>query len=653
MADGLPGHEMDFYGIVGDSPWLGGTTEYSVLNEGFPYWFNGLVALAYGLDDATLKTQVQNSLDYVLSHQQADGWLGPETNVSTRDIWGRFPFFLGLTQLVEADSSQAASAIPAMYKFVNLMHDNIQSNQSYAQIWSQSRYADMILSLQWLYEHYPESNEALLLSTMNLLRNGGVDWASYFTEANYIFADLDTVDEARTEAAFSYVHAVNAGQGLKALAVDYRFTSDSSLLTPAQNGVDWTFEYHGAASGTILGDERESGLAPYRGSELCTAVETMFSLSYLYHTLGTASLADRAELTAYNALPVMYTADQWAHQYIAQPNQPWSRQVQSGGLFWNVNDYGQTYGLAPNYPCCTVNSPQGYPKFLSASYVTIGNDGLGHALLAPASVSTTLGNGAVVTASCDTEYPFADTLSYSVQTTQPMTFSIRLPAWSASGYQLTSTPSGVVTTAPAPDSTTGLLSVPLPAGQTNLTLTLAPALRTTPRANDTIAIYHGTLLYALDVGEVQEALPPTTTTELRPVDALGRAYHPEHYAGTGAKPNFDPTPPPESHDYVINNTLPWAYAVDPATLVWHASNDTNPTSASATDLDQPWAYHAPKSFITGMACQIEWPLDNGVPGPVPLSGERNCTGDWEQVVFRPYGSLRVRMAELPVLTMPG
>ena len=465
MADGLPGHEMDFYGIVGDSPWLGGSTEYSPLNEGFPYWFNGLVALAYGLDDATLQSQVQTSIDYVLAHQQADGWLGPETDVSTRDIWGRFPFFLGLIQLVEADASQATTVIPAMYKFVNLMHDAIQANQSYAQIWSQSRYADMILSLQWLYENYPESNEGLLLSTMTLLRDGGVDWASYFTAPNYIAADLDTVAEAITDAAFGYVHAVNAGQGLKALAVDYRFTANTSLLTPAHDGVDWTFQYHGAASGTILGDERESGLAPYRGSELCTAVETMFSLTYLYHALGNASFADRAELTAYNALPVMYTADQWAHQYIAQPNQPWSRQVDSGGLFWNVNDYGQTFGLAPNYPCCTVNSPQGFPKFLSASYVTLGNDGLAHALLGPASVATTLANGAVVSVSCDTEYPFSNVLVYTVQSTAPFTFAMRIPAWSASAFNLSSSsplPSSSTTPAPTTPSpsTTAPFSTP-------------------------------------------------------------------------------------------------------------------------------------------------------------------------------------------------
>lgn len=36
MADGLAGHEHDFYKYVRDSTWLGGEEEYSDLREGTP-----------------------------------------------------------------------------------------------------------------------------------------------------------------------------------------------------------------------------------------------------------------------------------------------------------------------------------------------------------------------------------------------------------------------------------------------------------------------------------------------------------------------------------------------------------------------------------------------------------------------------------------
>ncbi|KAB8232978.1 uncharacterized protein BDW43DRAFT_311713 [Aspergillus alliaceus] len=82
-AHGLAGHMFDFYRYVKDSSWLGGTEEYSQMNEAEPNWYNGLVPLAYTLGDERLKTQVNQFLDYVLIHQAEDGWLGPETSKET------------------------------------------------------------------------------------------------------------------------------------------------------------------------------------------------------------------------------------------------------------------------------------------------------------------------------------------------------------------------------------------------------------------------------------------------------------------------------------------------------------------------------------------------------------------------------------------
>lgn len=95
-AAGLAGNMFDFYRFVHDSRWIGGSTEYSALSEASPYWFNGLVPLAFGLDDPRIHKQVQYYLDYVLDHQQKDGWLGFETTRQTRGIWARCLLLLGL-----------------------------------------------------------------------------------------------------------------------------------------------------------------------------------------------------------------------------------------------------------------------------------------------------------------------------------------------------------------------------------------------------------------------------------------------------------------------------------------------------------------------------------------------------------------------------
>ena len=95
-ALGLAGNMFDFFRYVNDSKWIGGSSEYSILDEASPYWFNGLVPLAFGLGDARLKSQVKYYLDYVLDHQQSDGWLGFETTPQSRGIWARCLLLLGM-----------------------------------------------------------------------------------------------------------------------------------------------------------------------------------------------------------------------------------------------------------------------------------------------------------------------------------------------------------------------------------------------------------------------------------------------------------------------------------------------------------------------------------------------------------------------------
>ena len=215
------------------------------------------------------------------------------------------------------------------------------------QTWGRVRYQDMLISLQWLYEHHPMGNQEILLGIMYLLKSRGYDWLNYWTERNFIFADLDTVQPPITDKSplFPFTHGVNAAQGLKTGATIYRFTANESLLQNNRNGVNWTFTYHGDPAGSIVGDEREAGVNANRGSELCTAVETMYSMSYLYHTLGDNIFGDRCELATFNAWPVSITDDHWAHQYLALASEPYSDRLDNPNPFWNVGDYGMVYGL--------------------------------------------------------------------------------------------------------------------------------------------------------------------------------------------------------------------------------------------------------------------------------------------------------------------
>jgi Beta-L-arabinofuranosidase, GH127 len=405
-----------------------------------------------------------------------------------------------------------------------------------------------------------------------------------------------------------------------------RFNHNESLVAASSMAVNLTFEYHGAPSGTILGDEIQRDLAPYMGSELCTAVETGYSLAYLYHTLGANHYADRAELVIYNAMPVMMTGDMWAHQYMDQPNGPWTTNNTKdlshphGHFLFTTSNSGAatTFGMEPQYPCCTVNHPQGYPKFVTHSWGHVGNGGLAHVLLGPSKVQTD-----VATIECETAYPFDHTLRYTVESSKGLDLYVRVPLWydpDGSSINIGGSSSPL-----RPDLATGMHKINVPSGVVVVTYTIGAAIRTEARANNTVAVYLGNILYALDVG--------STNTSSYP--------HPyKDASGSG----LDHLPFPQLRDYYVTSSKAWNVAIDPSTLRYHGM-------AGDAALPTPlFEYGAPPTYMTVQGCEIAWGLFlEQTPDVVPA--DRTCLGEASTYKLIPYGSAKVHMSELPVVEL--
>lgn len=621
-------HLYDFFRYVSKSSWIGGDQEYSQLNEALPYWLNAIVPLAYTQQDERLKNDVHTVVTKILDLVQPDGWIGPETIESgKRLIWARTLVFLGLTNLVEADPETYEKPIlNALYRFNGLMHSMLKNNGtgmiyhdgdkagSDDYVWFRSRSPDMVVSLQWLLDHYPGNQTEILKENIDMIHQYSFRWEGWYTEQSYIKEDLNTVPESVASEQWPFLHGVTVAEALKYAAVFRRSTRNESLLTTARNGVDWTFKYHGSASGTILADERLAGLSPYYGSELCTHVEAIYSLAYNYFAIGDPSYADRAELAAFNALPAAMWPDWTSHQYMTEPNQPFARNL-SATPFWNVNTVGQTFGIEPNYPCCTVNHPQGFPKFTMYSYLRNGERGLVHALLSPGQAKTQI-NGKAVTVDCQTDYPFETTLSYTVNSETDFDFYLRVPEWST-GIKINGASSPV-------DPQTSLAKVQVPSGQTTIKYEIGASLRTVSRANDTVAVYQGPILYSLYISPIISSGPP-------------KFYSDPHQAYP------DGTYPPEMQDHMMTNGTEWNVAIDPSTLKYHAGEGSLP-SPTFDDGKLPM-------FITAKACLIDWPLfKDAVPADPPAKKDRYCIGRPFDATLRPYGSSKLHMSDLPTIS---
>ena len=76
MKTGMTGNLDEIYPeVLGKrNGWLGGDGDGW---ERGPYWIDGLLPLAYILDDEKLKSKVQPWIEWTLNNQQKDGYLGP------------------------------------------------------------------------------------------------------------------------------------------------------------------------------------------------------------------------------------------------------------------------------------------------------------------------------------------------------------------------------------------------------------------------------------------------------------------------------------------------------------------------------------------------------------------------------------------------
>ncbi|EGO20580.1 hypothetical protein SERLADRAFT_441925 [Serpula lacrymans var. lacrymans S7.9] len=573
QTNGLAGNERNFYDYVAQSDWTGGNYTYSNLEEAGSYWFNGLVPNGVIVNDTTIQSQTQYFLDYVFANQDSTGWIGPEVFDSTkpRYLWGRYPFLFGVIQMIEYNSTLSETLIPAIYK---------------------------------LYDFYPNGNENLLINTMEMLRNSGVSWQDVFDKQYFpTTATENLVNPFNNTLTW---HGVNVAEGLKATAVQYRFTHNQSDLERASSGWDLLFEYHGRPSGIFAADEYLAGLQAIRGTELCDVVETMYSGSYLFQMIGDTKFADRVERIAYNSLPATLTGNMWSRQYLQQQNQVAAMNM-NPDPFPTDGAYSNVFGLEPNYPCCTVNHPQGWPKFVTNSFVTTPDQSsLVHVYLGPLNTSTTLANNNAVTVNVDTLYPFSDTLTTTITATSAFTYYVRIPSWVSGG---TIAINGGAAQAVNPSN--GLQSVSIGAGTTTIVLNVPAEITLENRPESSIAVHRGPLHYAFDISRNQTILAQNAQQPLA-VDL--------QYLATEA----------------------WQYAIDPSTLTFNS----NPPSSG--ELPSPiFDAGLPPLTITVTACPVAWGLagDTFADSP-PVSP--SCTGAPTNITLWPFGATKLRIGEFPV-----
>jgi len=593
QADGMTGHLDEFWPDVGsNSGWLGGTGESW---ERGPYFLDGLLPLAYLLDDAVLKAKAKKFIDWTLEHQRPDGMIGPATN---NDWWPRMVMLKALAQYHEVTGD--ARVLPAMTRYCHYQLSEMP--QRPLQSWGKFRWQDEAYVVQWLYDrtHDPE-----LLKLCALLQAQGCDWKGVFADFKYTEPTVRGLRKNGLEEQAMQSHGVNNSQALKVAAVQYRLSSDPAERSAFVRQMGALDKFHGMPNGMFSCDEHLGGLEPQHGTELCSVVETMYSLEIILAAFGEAAVADRIEKIAYNALPGTFTDDMWAHQYNQQSNQ-----IQVGLLSkpWTTDGpESNLYGLEPHFGCCTANYHQGWPKLTASLWMKAPDDGLVAAIFAPCDLHTQV-RGTAVHISEETEYPFRDTIAFTVKPQRTIAFplSIRVPAW-ATGATLR------INGTTAEDKLTPGTFVRLQRTWSSgdiVELTLPMQPRVSRWFNRSVAVERGPLLFSLDPGESWVKLRDRGLTA----------------------------------DWQVYPKASWNYALD-----LNESNAASIAVAEAPIGPRPFAAADAGVRLKVPAKRLDtWRSEDGVAKAPPISPAVSANQP-ETLTFIPYGAAKLRVTAFPSL----
>lgn len=577
QAEGLSGNLHKIWPDVRDSAWIGGKCEGW---ERVPYWLDGFIPLAYLLEREDMIATVKKYIDAIISAQEKDGWICPckKGERAKYDTWAIQ--LICKTLKVCYDCSGDERIPEVIYKVMRNYYDLLSSGEIKLFGWGKYRWFESFISLNFLYEKYQEE---WIRDLAKIIKKQSFDYEA--TSYNWL---------KPSHKWQMNTHIVNMCMMLKSEAVSHELLGEN-YKDKAEKLRTVLDKYNGTAFEGFTGDEVLSGLDPTKGTELCAVVEQMYSYEEIFAHTGDNKWAERLEVLAFNALPATLSEDMWTHQYVQQVNQIACQKTMIMAPWSTNGPYAHTFGLEPNYGCCTANFNQGWPKFALSPFMHNG-DTIINSVMLPSVLSD---KG--INIRLETDYPFKNKVHYYIDADKAFEFVIRIPSF-AKNLKVNDK-----------DTVVGDLELTIKKGTTEIDLEFETVPYFKKRPNDLYALQMGSLLFSVPI-EYDKIM--------------------KEYTRKGVERKFPYC------DYQFVPKTPWnyGYADDAFEISYNEIGEI------------PFSQANPPLTIKANMQQIDWGLKfpyKSICRKTPKS--RSPISDVQEIELCPYGCARLRMTEMPVL----
>lgn len=613
MKNGMTGNLDKIYEkVMGPrNGWLGGDGD--VWERG-PYWIDGLLPLAYLLDDDGLKEKVKPWIEWTLASQKPNGYFGPDTDrpyerglqrSNAHDWWPKMVMLKIMQQHYSATGDQRVINFMTQY-FKYQLAELPKTPLGNWTFWGAQRGGDNLMMVYWLYNI---TGEPFLLELGELIHKQTFNWTDVFLNQDHLSRQLS-------------MHCVNLAQGFKEPVVYYQQNKEQKQIDAVKKAVIDIRRTIGLPTGLWGGDELLRFGEPTTGSELCTAIEMMFSLEEMLEITGDVQWADYLERVAYNALPTQITDDFSARQYYQQTNQVAATRE------WREfttphDDTDVIFGELNGYPCCTSNMHQGWPKLVQNLWYATADNGIAALVYGPSNVKAKVANGITVQIKEETNYPFDEAINFKFSFADKKTkkaffpFHLRIPEWCKAAIIRIN---GEVVNADNYSGEITKISRDWQQGDV-LTLELPMEITSSEWYSRAAVIERGPLVYALKMNEQWE------------------------------KKTFGP----EEQDYgqwyyEVTSDSQWNYGLMEDDLKPQNIKQKFTIEKKNTVAAYPWNVENAPIVIKTKGYPVKgWKIDRGSTGKVPYYTQQGGDfGEAQDIELIPYGCTTLRITEFPI-----